>query len=106
MESWGLLYLFLRTQMYIFLVYWKIFRIRSLKEKNCILGTSLLAQWLRLHTPNAGGPRSIPGRGIRSHMLQLGVHMWPLKTLHAATRTQHSQRSKYFFKGKKEKSAS
>ena len=34
-------------------------------------GTSLLAQWLRLWAPNAGGPGSIPGQGTRSHMLQL-----------------------------------
>ena len=32
------------------------------------LGTSLVAQWLRLHTPNAGGPGSIPRQGTRSHM--------------------------------------
>ena len=31
----------------------------------------LVAQWLRLHDPNAGGPGSIPGQGTRSHMLQL-----------------------------------
>ena len=30
-----------------------------------------MAQWLRLHAPNAGGPGSIPGQGIRSLMLQL-----------------------------------
>ena len=35
------------------------------------LGTSLVVQWLRLHTPNAEGPGSIPGQGTRSHMLQL-----------------------------------
>ena len=29
-----------------------------------------MAQWLRLHTPNAGGPGSIPGQGTRSHMPQ------------------------------------
>ncbi|TEA36925.1 hypothetical protein DBR06_SOUSAS210044, partial [Sousa chinensis] len=34
----------------------------------CFLGTSLVAQWLRLHTPNAGGPGLIPGQGTRSHM--------------------------------------
>ena len=33
--------------------------------------TSLVVQCLRLHTPNAGGPSSIPGKGTRSHMLQL-----------------------------------
>ena len=34
-------------------------------------GTSLLVQWLRLKASNAGGPGSIHGQGIRSHMLQL-----------------------------------
>ncbi|TEA11773.1 hypothetical protein DBR06_SOUSAS6910273, partial [Sousa chinensis] len=29
---------------------------------------SLVVQWVRLHTPNAGGPGSIPGQGTRSHM--------------------------------------
>ena len=43
-------------------------------------GTSLVVQWLRCHTPNAGGPESIPGLGTRSHMLQL-------KILHATTKT-------------------
>ena len=38
------------------------------------LGTSLVVQWLRLCTPNAGGLGSIPGGGTRSHMLQLRVH--------------------------------
>ena len=28
-------------------------------------GTSLVAQWVRLRAPNAGGPGSIPGQGIR-----------------------------------------
>ena len=32
------------------------------------LGTSLVVQWLRLHTPSAGGRGLIPGRGTRSHM--------------------------------------
>ena len=26
-----------------------------------------MAQWLRLHTPNAGSQGSIPGQGTRSH---------------------------------------
>ena len=30
-----------------------------------------MVQWLRLHTPNAGGPGLIPGQGTRAHMLQL-----------------------------------
>ena len=33
--------------------------------------TSLVAQWLRLHAPNAGGPGLIPGQGTWSHMPQL-----------------------------------
>ena len=31
-------------------------------------GTSLVAQWIRLHALNAGGPGSISGQGTRSHM--------------------------------------
>ena len=34
-------------------------------------GTSLVVQWLRLHTLSAGGPGSIPGQGTRSRKLQL-----------------------------------
>ena len=33
-------------------------------------------QWLRLHTPNTGGPGSISGQGTRSHMLQLKDPAW------------------------------
>ena len=33
--------------------------------------TSLVAQWLKLCTFNAGGPGSIPGQGTISLMLQL-----------------------------------
>ena len=36
-------------------------------------GTSLVVQWLRLHTPNTGGLGSIPGQGTRSHVPQLRV---------------------------------
>ena len=32
--------------------------------------TSLGVQWLRLRTPNAGGPGLIPGHGTRFHMPQ------------------------------------
>ena len=35
--------------------------------KDSAFGTSLVAQWLRLHAPNAGGLGSIPGQGARSH---------------------------------------
>ena len=41
------------------------------------LGTSLVAQWIRLHAPNAEGLGSIPGQGTRSHM-------------HAATKSVHA----------------
>ena len=47
-------------------------------------GTSLVVQWIRLCTPNTGGPGSIPGQGTRFHMLQL-------KILKVATKTRHSQ---------------
>ena len=35
------------------------------------LGTSVVVQWLRLRTPNAGGWGSIPGQGTGSHLLHL-----------------------------------
>ena len=38
-------------------------------------GTSLVAQWVRLRAPSAGGPGLIPGQGTKSHM-------------HATTKTQ------------------
>ena len=41
--------------------------------------TSLVVQWLRLCTPNAGGWGSIPGQRTRPHMLQLRVCMLHLK---------------------------
>ena len=50
-----------------------------------------MVQWLRLRTPNTGGPGSIPGQGTRSHMPQLGVLMPQLKIPHAATKTKLSQ---------------
>ena len=48
-----------------------------------------MAQWLRLHAPNAGGPGLIPGQGTRSH-----VHA-TTKSLHATTKepTRHNQGS-------------
>ena len=52
------------------------------------LGTSLMVQWLRFHTPNTGGTRSIPSQGTRSHTMQL-------KILHAATKTLCSQINKF-----------
>ena len=49
-------------------------------------GTSLVAQWIRLCAPNAGGPGSIPGQGTRSHMPQLRVGMSQLRSWRAATK--------------------
>ena len=37
------------------------------------LGTSVVVQWLRLHTLNAGGQGLIPDQGIRFHMPQLKI---------------------------------
>ena len=37
------------------------------------VGTSLVIQCLRIHTPNASSMGLIPGQGTRSHMLQLRV---------------------------------
>ena len=47
--------------------------------KNRSWGTTQVAQWLRLHAPNAEGPRFNPCQGTRSHMPQL-------KILRAATK--------------------
>ena len=60
----------------------------------------LVVQWLKFHSPKAGGPSSNPGQGTRSHMSWLRVHMLQLKILCATTKTQLSQinRNKYFFK--------
>ena len=33
--------------------------------------TSLVIQWLRLHSPNTGGPGSIPGQRSKFYMPQL-----------------------------------
>ena len=53
----------------------------TLKSLNCVcFGTSLVVQWVRLCTPNSGGPGSIPGQGTRSRMLLLSLRA-PTKTL-------------------------
>ena len=41
--------------------------------------TSLAVQWLRLHAPNSEGWVSIPGRGTRSHALQLKIPQATMK---------------------------
>ena len=58
-------------------------------KKILMSGTSLVVQWLRLHTPNAGGPGSIPGEPTGCHVLQL-LNKSPyasMRILHAATKT-------------------
>ena len=45
-------------------------------QRNRGLRISLVAQWMGLCVPNAGGLGSIPGQGTRSHM-------------HAATESSH-----------------
>ena len=49
------------------------------------LGTSLLVQRLKFHTPNAGGPGSLACRETRSQMLQL-------KILHATMKMEDPTR--------------
>ena len=58
--------------------------------KNSCMGISLVVQWLRLSSLNAGSTGLIPGQGTRSHMLQ-----WRSKILCAATKTLSSQINKY-----------
>ena len=58
----------------------------SLKTSPC--NTSLVVQSVRLSTPDAEGPGSIPGQETRSHMPQLGVCVPQLKSPHAATETE------------------
>jgi len=58
-------------------------------------GSSLVVQWLRLHSPNAGGRSSIPGQGTRSHTLQLRVWVPQLKLPRAASKAWCSRINKY-----------
>ena len=48
-------------------------------------GTSVMAQWLRLCTPNAGGPDLITGQGARPHMPQARVPTLQLRKIPCAT---------------------
>ena len=52
-------------------------------------GTSLMAQWLKLHAPSGGGPGLIPGQGTKSHMQQQRS-----KILHTSIKTPCSQINK------------
>ena len=57
-------------------------------EVTAAAAAALVVQRLRLCTPNAGGPSSIPGQESRSYMLQQRVRMLQLKILSAARKTE------------------
>ena len=79
-------------------------------KKNLSFRTSLVVQWLRLHTCNVWGPILIPGQRIRPYMLQLRVcilqldsarpqlKIWhaTMKIPHAINKTEHGQINIYF----------
>ena len=52
--------------------------------------TSLGVQWLRLCSPGAEGPGSIPGQGTSSHMPQRRARMWSLKMMHVQLKIPHN----------------
>ena len=66
-------------------------------------GSSLMVQWLRLHTPNARGPGSIPGQGIWPQMCNSSAHMlqWRSEILHVATGTWCSRINFFLIKKKR-----
>ena len=67
-------------------------RFKKKKQKlasNGNTGTSVVVQWLKLCTPNAGGLGSIPGQGTISHILHKRS-MIP----YAITKIQHNQNLK------------
>ena len=44
---------------------------------------TFLVQWLKLQTPNAGGPGLIPGQGTRSHTPHLKISKtWHSQIIH------------------------
>ena len=60
-------------------------------RKHQRIWTSLVVQWLRLHTPNAGHLGSVPGWGAGSRMPQLKILHMATKILRAAAKTQRGQ---------------
>ena len=64
------------------------------KKKKSGLGTSLVVQWLRCHTPNEGGPGSIRGQGTRSRKPQLRVCIRQPKSWYAAIRPSAAKLTK------------
>ena len=58
-------------------------------------GLPKVVQWLRLCAPNSGwggGTGLIPGRGARSHVVQLRAHMSQLRIPHVAMKTRRGQK--------------
>ena len=74
----------------------------DLRRETLRVGTSLVVQWLRLHTPKAGAWDLIPGHGTGSHRPQLNSHAatknpnvsMQTEDPSAAKKTQHSQINK------------
>ena len=64
--------------------------------------TSLVVQWLRLCTFNAGGLGSIPGQGTRFHMHNYRCHVLQEGLASSTTKTWHRQINKQMLKKKKE----
>ena len=62
--------------------------------KKCSLSTSLMVQWLRLQTPNAGHPGSIPCWGPRHHTPQLRVPMPQQESPRAITKPSQKRKRK------------
>ena len=60
-------------------------------------GTSLVVQWLKLHTPNAGGP--IPGQGTRSHTPQQRLNILILQLRACAVKLINSIKRYWHKKG-------
>ena len=58
----------------------------------------MMVQWLKPHSPSAGGWGSIPSQGIRSHLLQLKILHATTKSSHAAAKIWHSQVNKFMNK--------
>ena len=57
-----------------------------------LVGTSLVVPWIRLRSPNAGGPGSIPGQETRSLMhATTRVCMPQLESLRTATKEPKSR---------------
>ena len=52
---------------------WCLGTMKKLFQKVEKLGASLVGQWLRFHTINAGSPGSVPSQRTRSLMLQLKI---------------------------------